>query len=86
MCECRWADIESAPRDGSQFIATDETHVEVCAWHDGVPEQLECGVVTDPGMDAGFWGGEHIYPGGSIPTRWMPFPPPPSGDAGNGSG
>lgn len=62
-----WRPIETAPKDGSKFIATDGCDVYMCAWH-------------APSETMGHW---HNPDDGSPlaqmfdewkPTNWMPLP------------
>lgn len=74
----RWQPIETAPKDGSEFNATDGLSVFSCTWQ----EKYD-------GDDAGWCYAQYTY-GGTLyegnltldiaPTRWKPLPEPPQED------
>jgi len=77
-----WQSIETAPKDGSQFIAffpdfRDGYQVRISRWQDH--ETREYGKTTyhDQSWDAGTWMG--LRPGDQKPqpSHWMPLPLPP---------
>jgi hypothetical protein len=72
-----WQPIETAPKDGTPILVADAKSVEVGVWQEETEDDTECGVVTIPGFDAGWWGSEW-QPGGKQPTHWMPMPDPPA--------
>lgn len=65
MCECKWMDIETAPKDGSRILL--HPAVEVADdWSKGHwNSEHECWIV----------GGS---PSGVVHTAWHPLPPAPS--------
>jgi hypothetical protein len=76
-----WQPIETAPRDRTNVLLFGERGVDYGFWEGGSPAQYECGVMTDPGMEAGWWS-EHYYPGSpQQPTHWMPLPSAPEARA-----
>jgi hypothetical protein len=66
-----WQKIETAPKDGTPFLATDGRFFEV--------------LNQPPGCELGVWQqlkpGTRLWSGASVrhtdPTHWMPLPPPP---------
>jgi hypothetical protein len=67
-----WQPIETAPKDGTWFLATADGFVDFCAWHK-TPHVPLYGFhfhSCDP-EDA-----EECHP-----THWMPLPAPPATDA-----
>lgn len=64
-----WQPIETAPKDGTWFLATEDGEVDLCAWHK-TPHVPLYGFhfhSCDP-EDA-----EECHP-----THWMPLPAPPA--------
>lgn len=62
MCDCKWRDMETAPKDGTSILVWDEGICIVTNW-----------VETDEG--SGFWDAALIEP---PPQFWMPLPASPS--------
>ena len=69
MCECKWMDIETAPKDGKRILV--HPAIEVAdAWSKAHwSAQNECWIV----------GGS---PSGVLHTAWHPLPPPPTSAEG----
>ena len=67
----QWQDISTAPKDGTKFIAFEETRSECriyeCCWHD------------EFSLGHAYWLDD--YDSEPDPTHWMPLPEPPKGDA-----
>ena len=74
-----WRTIETAPRDGTWFLASSINHgsMEVVCWQDGAPSgstfdgTTEEGWVSDGGLDR-FYANPRWF------THWMPLPEPPT--------
>jgi hypothetical protein len=64
-----WRPIETAPRDGSKFLATDGVRYSDARW----PTGMACGRWEGNG-DSARWVGSTLWPS---PTHWMPLPDPP---------
>ena len=64
-----WQPIETAPKDGSRFLAFHDGHVDFWHWQD----------FKDGGKAPVGWRNfVYVYPdGGNIPSHWMPLPEPP---------
>jgi len=62
----RWQPIETAPKDGTRFMAyeeADEAKFYPCWWQE----------------DFGYWEGwQNVWDSEPNPTHWMPLPPPPA--------
>ena len=73
MCECKWMDIETAPKDGTRILV--HPAIEVAdAWSKAHwSAQNECWIV----------GGS---PSGVLHTAWHPLPPSPTTAEGVGHG
>lgn len=71
-----WQDIETAPKDGTPFLA-----YHSFTFHDGTPDQIMD--VTAWEVRGGFWFNRtatNYYQRcaeNALPTHWMPLPPPP---------
>lgn len=61
-----WKLIESAPKDGSSFLACTGQWMTVCHWH----RQQECWATNGPAYSP--------YPADEQPTHWMPLPASPA--------
>jgi transcriptional regulator with XRE-family HTH domain len=69
--ELAWQPIETAPKDGTRFLATDGVNVTVVEWkvYNGRWEKLT--------------GWNHLYGARwNGPVAWRPLPPPPTGERG----
>jgi hypothetical protein len=82
MVSCKncneWQPIETAPKDGTGFLATHtrgkSVEPYVCSW--GVCLRREDGYIAHGGRE--WWRsfrGTHLAP---TPTHWMPLPAPPN--------
>lgn len=60
----KWQPIDTAPKDGTQFLAWDGVCVENIKWWSGM-------WVTS-------WCNDADYANHGAPTHWMPLPEPPS--------
>ena len=58
-----WQPIETAPRDGSQFLAWDGVCIENIKWRNGMWQTS--------------WAHDEKYSMNGAPTHWMPLPQPP---------
>lgn len=60
-----WQPIETAPKDGSQFLASDITGYHFNCWweNEGYEARWMDEIDSEPN-----------------PTHWMPLPPPPQSD------
>ena len=70
--EAAWQPIETAPRDGTRFLAFERGNADYqiyeCWW----------------GEDFGNWEGwRDAWDSEPEPSHWMPLPPPPAGENGN---
>ena len=61
----KWQDINTAPKEGNQFLVTDGECVVIAEWGN-YPEPLDCHDCTSHGAI-----GKH----GKNVTHWMPLPP-----------
>lgn len=65
-----WRPIESAPKDGSQFLGWHpHGHVDFFRWQNHANVGWRDGFIT-------------VFPEGSGPKHWMPLPAPPSTEGG----
>lgn len=72
LCGGGWQPIETAPKDGTVFIAFEAGDAYRCNWleqHDG-----------EGHFSAGWW--DHVNDSFENPTHWMPLPTPPQEDEG----
>lgn len=71
-----WQPIETAPRDGTEFIALSPKGVSRCKWADVDWDEHPLGRVykwwINPDDEFWFEDGPH-----DAPTHWMPLPNPP---------
>jgi hypothetical protein len=61
-----WQTIESAPKNGTSFLAVNGNWYVVCHWHRGVCAWCSSG----PSYD--------MIPRDELPTHWMPLPAAPA--------
>ena len=61
-----WQPIETAPKDGSVFLACVGNWMTVAHWH----RSQQCLATNGPTYER--------YPADEIPTHWMPLPAPPN--------
>ena len=73
MCECKWMDIETAPKDGQAILVTDGMDCYCVEWD----EEFDWWTVDDNKLGP-------FRLRGSAPTHWMPTPAAP-GSAGGES-
>jgi len=66
MCECKWMDIETAPKDGQAILVTDGRDCYCVEWD----EEFDWWTVDDNKLGP-------FRLRGSAPTHWMPLPPAP---------
>jgi hypothetical protein len=66
-----WKPIDSAPKDGTAFLASDGRLFEVL----NQPPGCEIGVWAQ--INPGVWSGSSVRH--TEPTLWAPLPPPPEG-------
>ena len=66
MCECKWMDIETAPKDGQAILVTDGMDCYCVEWD----EEFDWWTVDDNKLGP-------FRLRGSAPTHWMPLPPAP---------
>lgn len=67
-----WQTIESAPKDGTEFLASDGRHFEVL----NQPPGCELGVWAQIRPGTGVWSGSSVRH--TDPTHWKPLPKPPA--------
>jgi hypothetical protein len=70
-----WEPIETAPKDGTPFLATDGRYYEVL----NQPPGCELGVWAETRPGSGVWSGSCVR--NIDPTHWMPLPPLPHSDS-----
>lgn len=63
-----WQPIETAPKDGKEFLAMAHFYGAVVVYFDYLDEKFSCGF-----DDSGFFDTLTL-------THWMPLPPPPTKD------
>ena len=61
--EAQWQPIETAPKDGSCFLACSGSWQTVCHWHRAAESWATNGPLYS------------LYPPDEPPTHWMPLPP-----------
>ena len=75
MCECKWMDIETAPKDGQAILVTDGMDCYCVEWD----EEFDWWTVDDNKLGP-------FRLRGSAPTHWMPLPPVPGPADGESNG
>ena len=71
--QARWQPIETAPRDGTRFLAADETGEQgIVSRHDPGGEQ------RNPKHHYECWVTDFNSPRGNSPTHWQPLQAPPA--------
>jgi hypothetical protein len=70
----KWLPIETAPKDGTNFLAFENGDVYQCYWmsEEGLTQRWRPLALDYHGC--GCCGGSDIHP-----SRWMPLPEPPEG-------
>ena len=78
-----WQPIESAPKDGTQFLIRTERVGFAVVSHDPDDRYSKPCDLNPAGLSLSVYDGKHgPFPlRGDYPTHWMPTPPMPKGDA-----
>jgi hypothetical protein len=69
--EMTWQPIETAPKDGTRFLAVNDGWHEFFHWQDGANAHTK-------GWPTGWCSAFTVYREGTGPTHWMPLPPLPA--------
>jgi len=75
MCECKWMDIETAPKDGQAILVTDGRGCYCVEWS----EEFDWWTVDDNKLGP-------FRLRGSSPTHWIPLPAAPGPADGESNG